>query len=448
MLRCSVNESEPTRQPLLKPPLQGRLNTFQKTMLDWNDLYPYNAVHVVKMAAAVDLARLRQVIRDTLAFHGLTSLTLNRQRGSFQFGGGSAPSDIKVIEAGADPSETLRVEIESQINTGFETAGVFQPFRFFIIREHHSFCLGLVYFHAVADAVSVVQLLRHIHSALLGDARQPGMKCFCLARPRRGFQPLALARQLVRFLARLRQQRRCARVYHHDVNDGGNRFEQLTLGPEKLRALSAAAKNWGVTINDIFLALLLRCCSAYTLNRFEHPSRRRIALGCIVNTRTDLNLSDPDGWGLFLGSFVVSHEAPEGCALPELARAIRVQTQDIKRQKAYAGPPVELALGRFLLSFFSTKYRAKLYQKHYPLWGGITNMNLNSLWPPPEGGPPVDYFRSVSTGPVMPLVLSVTTVREVVNVGLTFRASTFTVAHTRHVKNLFLQSLEQVRLSS
>ena len=448
MLPRSVNESEPTRQLLLKSPLQGRLNTFQKTMLDWNDLHPYNAVHVVKVTAAVDLARLRQVIHDTLAFHGLTSLTLNRRKGSFQFGDGSAPADLNVMEAGADPSEMLRVEIERQINTGFETAGAFQPFRFFIIREKNSYCLGLVYFHAVADAMSVVQLLRHIYGALSGDARQPGIKRFCLARPRGGFQPIALAQQLVRFLGQLWQQRRCARVYHRDVNDGGNRFEQLTLGPEMLRALSAAAKNWGVTINDVFLALLLRCCSSYTLNRFEHPSRRRIALGCIVNTRNDLNLEEPDGWGLFLGSFVVSHEAPEGCALAELARAIRVQTQAIKQQKAYAGPPVELALGRLLLSFFSTKHRAKLYQKHYPLWGGITNMNMNSLWPQPEGGPPVDYFRGVSTGPVMPLVLSVTTVLEVVNVGLTFRASTFTDAHTQHIKNLFLQLLEQVRLSS
>ncbi len=448
MLSCSVNESEPTRQPVLKPPLQGRLNAFQKTMLDWNELHPYNAVHVVRVSGKAEVAQLQEVIRDALVFRGLVGLTLNRKQGSFQFAGHGAPADINVIEAGDDPFETLRAEIERQINTGFETAGAFEPFRFFVIREKNSFCLGLVYFHAVADAVSIVQLLRHIHSTLTGGARPEDMKCFRLARARRSFQPLALAQQLVRFLAQLQRQRRCVRVYHRDLNEGGNRFEQFTLGPEMLRDLAAAAKKWDVTINDVFLALLLRCCSAYTLKRFEHPSRRRIAVGCIVNTRNDLNLAEPDGWGLFLGSFVVSHEAPEGCALADLARAIRVQTQAIKQRKAYAGPPVELALGRFLLSFYSTKDRPKLYQKHYPLWGGITNMNLNSLWPQPAGGPPVDYFRGVSTGPVTPLVLSVTTVREVVNVGLTFRTSTFTVAHSQFIKNLFLQLLEQVRLSS
>ena len=36
-------------------------------------------------------------------------------------------------------------------------------------------------------------------------------------------------------------------------------------------------------------------------------------------------------------------------------------------------------------------------------------MNLNSLWPGNEAAPTPDYFRAVSTGPVTPLVLSVST---------------------------------------
>ena len=493
-----VNENESTRHPPLKPPLQGRLNSFQRTMLDWNDLHPYNAVHVVRISAAPDLTRLHDAIRDTLALHGLTSLTLNRKRGTFQYDGRPARYEIKVIDAGENPQEMLRAEIESQVNTGFDITGPFQPFRFFVIREMESFCLGLVYFHAVADAVSIVQLLKHIYETQLGGSPPPGAKCFRLARHGFGFKPLVLTRQLAGFWQQLRQQRRSVRVVHRDANDGRNRFEQLTLAPEMLRALSAAAKAWDVTINDVFLAVLLVCCSPFALNRFKEPPRSRIAIGCIVNTRGDLDLEDPEGWGLFLGSFVVNHETPDGIRLPELARDIRRQTQAIKQRKAYAGPPLELALGRFLLSFFSTEHRTKLYQKHYPLWGGITNMNLNSLWPQPppdiapvfslsspEGGegrgeeancfrlkfpsprpaprlggeretaavcgcapwpPPADYFRGVSTGPVTPLVLSVTTVRDVVNLGLTFRATTFTDAHIRQVKKHFLQTLEQVKL--
>ncbi len=441
MLPVSVNEKEPTRHEPLSQPLQGRLNSFQRTMLDWNDLHPYNAVHVVRISAAPDLVRLQVAIRDTLAFHGLTNLTLNRRKGTFQFDDQPARHEIKIIEAGDNPQELLRAEIERQINTGFDSSGPFQPFRFFIVREKNSFHLGLVYFHAVADAVSIVQLLRQICLAQFGEGQVPAAKRFRLARHRFGFKPMALARQLAGFLKQLRQQRRAVRVFHKNTNDGTNRFEQLTLGPEVLRALAASAKAWDVTLNDIFLALLLTCCSPFTLNRFNEPARGRIAIGCIVNTRGDLELADPQGWGLFLGSFVVSHETPGGMSLPELARDIRRQTQAIKQRKEYAGPPLELVLGRFLLSFFSTEHRTKLYQKHYPLWGGITNMNLNLLWPQPADAPPVDYFRGVSTGPVTPLVLSVTTVRDVVNLGLTFRATTFTDAHIHQIKKQFLSTL-------
>ncbi len=444
MLPDSVNENESTRHEPLKPPLQGRLNSFQRTMLDWNDLHPYNAVHVVRISAPPDLVRLQNAIRDTLAFHGLTRVTLNRVKGTFQYDDHPACYEIKIIEAADNSQELLRAEIESQINTGFDISRAFQPFRFFIVRERESFHLGLVYFHAVADAVSIVQLLRQIYLAQLGDGTPPIAKRFSLARHQIGFNPLVLVRQFAGFLSQLRQQRRSVRVFHQNANDGTNRFEQLTLGPDVLAALSASAKAWEVTLNDVFLAVLLTCCSPFTLNRLNEPARGRIAIGCIVNTRNDLELIDPQGWGLFLGSFVVSHETPANMSLPELARDIRRQTQAIKRRKEYAGPPLELVLGRFLLSFFSTEHRTKLYQKHYPLWGGITNMNLNLLWPQPAGAPPLDYFRGVSTGPVTPLVLSVTTVGDGVNLGLTFRATTFTDAHIRQVKKQLLNLLEKL----
>ena len=411
-------------------------------MLDWNDLHPYNAVHGVRISAPADLARIKNAIEATLEFHGLTGLTLNRKQGTFRYTGGPAQCEMKILRATDDAPEILRAEIETQVNTGFDLSGTFLPFRFFVVAEQESFHLGLVYFHAVADATSIVQLLRQICAAYAGSGEGRGAKPFNLARQNFHFAPFALARKLAGFLAQLRQHRHSVRVAQRDVFDGRNRFEQLTLGPETLLALAAAAKEWDVTLNDIFLSALLLCCSPFTLNRFREPARGRIAIGCIVNTRGDLALKNPEGWGLFLGSFVVAHETPEGIGLKELTRDIRRQTRALKQRKDYVGPSLDLMLGRFLLSFFSTEYRAKLYQKHYPLWGGVTNMNLNSF--PPAGATPVDYFRGVSTGPVTPLVLSVTTVRDVVNLGLTFRATTFTDAGIQQVKKHFLKILEQL----
>ncbi len=59
------------------------------------------------------------------------------------------------------------------------------------------------------------------------------------------------------------------------------------------------------------------------------------------------------------------------------------------------------------------------------LGGGITNMNLNPLWEQEDGERAFDYFRAVSTGPITPLVLSVTTVKDVANIGLSYKKTVF-----------------------
>ena len=109
-----------------------------------------------------------------------------------------------------------------------------------------------------------------------------------------------------------------------------------------------------------------------------------------------------------------------------------------------ARPAIEMAFARLMLSFFSTDRRKKLYQKHYPLWGGITNMNLNSLWEQHAGESPIDYFRAVSTGPVTPLVLSLTTVRDCLNVGLTFRSTVFSAPQIDGIKRDFLDAVSHL----
>ncbi|MCX6894122.1 MAG: hypothetical protein NTZ16_01150, partial [Verrucomicrobia bacterium] len=149
--------------------------------------------------------------------------------------------------------------------------------------------------------------------------------------------------------------------------------------------------------------------------RTEATRRRKLSVGSIVNLRGDLELDSGRDFGLFLGSFVVTHEVPDQMTLPELAKAMRRQTLALKKHRLYLASSLDLALGRLAFSFFSPERRRKFYQKHYPLWAGVSNMNLNSLWPQPDDEAPADYLRAVSTGPVTPLVLSVTTIGKMVN---------------------------------
>jgi hypothetical protein len=47
------------------------------------------------------------------------------------------------------------------------------------------------------------------------------------------------------------------------------------------------------------------------------------------------------------------------------------------------------------------------------------------MWDQPEDKAKIDYFRAVSTGPATPLVFSLTTVKDVLNVGLSYRKTVF-----------------------
>ena len=142
-------------------------------------------------------------------------------------------------------------------------------------------------------------------------------------------------------------------------------------------------------------------------------------------------------FGLVLGSFVVQHEVPTGMKLADLARDIGRQTLDIKRHRLYLAAAAEWTFGRWVASFFSEERRKRFYQKHYPLWGGVSNMDVNRLWPQAGDTKPMDYFRAVSTGPATPLVLSITTVGRVANVGLTYRSTVFAATDIERIQSRF-----------
>jgi NRPS condensation-like uncharacterized protein len=206
----------------------------------------------------------------------------------------------------------------------------------------------------------------------------------------------------------------------------------------------AAADAWDVTVNDLLIGVLKKSLSPYASARATARKRRKISIGCIVNLRKDLGVDSSRVMGLFLGSFFISHEVPDGIRLRELARDIRQQTSAIKRHKLYLGTPLELRFARLMFNFFSPKRQKKFYSKYCPLMAGITNMNLNSLWEQGEEAP-LDYFRGVSTGPITPLALSVTTFGDRANLGLSYRTTVFSRLDIENLKSRFLEYLRETR---
>jgi NRPS condensation-like uncharacterized protein len=429
--------------------MKGRLNAFQKSMAEWDETHPYSAVHVVQLAGALETERLRSSIHTALAECGLTSLRLDRERFRFQYEPGPTDCEIRLLAGPGDPRCALVAEIEVQLNVPFDATQPFSPFRFLVAPAGDTFFLGLVYFHPMADAESIVWLLQNIVTCY----RQRGA---CSPRDRPDLYPDSrarllqrhpgvVARKLLSLPAHIRDLRRSHRASCREANEWTNGFTCFSLGPDDLGSLLAMKESWEVTVNDLLLALLLKSLSPCAAARERSRRRKRLSLGCIVNLRKDLGLDRKRAFGVFLGSFTVTHEVPEGISLHDLSVDVGRQTSRIKRHKLYLGTPLELGLARFAFRFFSPEQRRKLYAKHYPLWGGLTNMNLNSLWEPGGTNSPLDYFRGVSTGPVTPLVLSVTTVGDHVNLGLSYRTTVFSRADVENLQDRFRKPLEETR---
>jgi hypothetical protein len=410
--------------------MAGKLNIFQKTMFQWNGMHPYNAVHVVKVGRPLDLPRLTRTINEELERLGLTGLSIDGAQKTFHYAGGPGDYGVRVLSGTKDPHALLQSEMETEVNTPFTNDGALRPFRFFVIVEEQGFYLGLTYFHVIAGAESIILLLRHFVCRYL-DQELPGFS-FPLEIYPKGYgkllpeKPKILLRKLSAIPAQVSDLRRSSKPGHHGAGDQKNGLVVFSLTSQELETLLRTSKRWGITLNDLFLGILLKCLSPFSPKRFTASRRTQISVGSIVNIRKDLGINSLKTFGLFLGSFTVSHPVPEGIPLEALSRGVHEQTLRLKKRKLYLGTPMELWLGQVLLFFHSPEGRKKFYTKRYPLWGGITNMNLNPLWPMADKEGAVDYFRAVSTGPITPLVLSITTVEDIVNIGLTYKRAVFT----------------------
>ncbi len=408
----------------------GRLNVFQRAMLQWNDLHPYHAVDVLRFGGRPEVDRLRQVVARRLSLRGLASLRIHRSAGTFHYDGAPLPVEIHEVDAGTDPAGSLNTEIERQLGLRFDAAGRFLPFRFFVLVEESSFLLGTTYFHPVADGESVARLLRDVATDYV-TGRSGEVRAALELHPRRHDRLLAsrspgvTARKVLALPSEIRAHKRSWRPPLRDPEDLSNRVRVTPWPADALARLTGTARAWGVTLHDLLLAMSLRALAPLATRRHDEPRRRNLTLGTIVNVRRDHGIDGGRVFGLFLGSFVVSHGVPEGIGLGPLAAEVQRQTSAVKRSRLYLATPLELRLASRLIAWSPIPERRTFFYRNYPIAGGITNMNLNELWPD-DGTRPLDYLRAVSTGPVAPLVLAVVTFGGRMHCSLIWRPAVFT----------------------
>ena len=190
--------------------------------------------------------------------------------------------------------------------------------------------------------------------------------------------------------------------------------------------MQRAATAWGVTRNDLLLALLIRSLVP-VVGRGDGGRRREIAVASIVNLRRDFGTPVRATFGQFLSSFRVAHPVPAGIALEALARDVHVQTARVRRRKLYLQTLVALAgVGRALAAVHAGAPCARLRQELPGLGGAHDAQRRRAL---ARGGRRSSAVRSicaaVSTGPLAPLVLAATTAGNGLHLGISYRTAAF-----------------------
>ena len=410
--------------------MKGRLNLFQAAMLRWRSLHPYSAVHAVHVELPLDALRLSAVIDGELQALGLTGLTLDARRKRYEYAGGPSHAPLAVVNAGDDPLHALAREIERELNTPFESDGALVPFRFVAIEGRTSFHLALTYDHWIAAADSIVVLLKGLRDAYLGVAapRQAPLLLYP-ATTRRLFR--LHARDAIRGLRRMREiaasARRSVRARYPGGDDPGNGFVYCRVDPPDFAVAVRTAKAWGVTVNDLLLAVLMQVLDPVAGERPSDKRRHELAVASIVNVRADFGYDATTTFGQFLSSFRVAHALPPGTSLRELARDIHAETSRTKNEKLYMQTLLAIVALAGIWHVLSPTRRQGFHAKHYPVWGAISMMNVDAQWRDAGGElPPPEYVRAVSTGPLAPLVIAATTAAGVLHAGFSYRTAAFT----------------------
>ena len=406
--------------------MKGRLNLFQSMMLRWREIHPYNAVHVVAIPRPMDAAQLARDIDTYRERAGLTGLLLDAPGRRYEYRGGAAHTAVTTLAGHADPDAVVRAEMERQLNAPFPATGPIEPFRFFAVDAGARFYLGVAYDHFIAGGDSIVVLLKritdlHMGAPSIAETQELYPPTFVRLFARHA---LSLAAGLPHFAGILASCRRAARPPFPGGDDPGNGLVQHTIDGANFANLARVAAAWGVTGNELLIAILLRALSPFAAERWS-GRRNQLAIGSIINVRNDYQPGPTRVFGQFLSSCRVANPVPPGMSLRDLAADVHAQLGRVRRRRLYLQMLVMIAVAGRVWRFLSPVQRARFHAKNYPLMAGITPLNVNALWREAGGSAPPRYLRAVSTGPLAPLVVAATKAGSALELGFTYRTAAF-----------------------
>jgi hypothetical protein len=429
----------------------GRLNAFQRVMLQWSELHPYNAAHTYQLSGPLNLPALREAIRETLEHNGLGIAEIDPEGLSYRHEAIDASQSAEVALVGGEglPEKRLAAHLARELNEPFARPRC-QPFRFSVVDAGPtSHYVSLTYDHWVADSVGARLLMRHVLGRYLKlDIPEnqgtldlyPGTYREVFAHRLHGSH---LAMPVLRSIRSWIDNRAAWRVAYASVSQMAIGYAMYAVRPGTVQKVCRFAHANEASVNDVFLAVLARALANFLPRRAAKAGARHMALGTIVDTRGDAGEDLSESLGTFLGYFVTRVAGDQTVSLDGLTRHIAATTRLQKAQRSYLDSAVNYRVASAIWPRLKPESRLHFARRALPLTAGISNVYLRGTWIDQQGaGRILDVRRAVSNGPTLPLVVSPTTLGENMNIAVTYRLTGFSQAKIDGIMESFVNQLE------
>jgi hypothetical protein len=426
----------------------GRLNAFQRLMLQWSELHPYNAVHVYRIARPLERARLVDAVRQTFFATGLGLVEIDAGELTYRCRTDYAP-EVTVVDGGDDPESALADWVSRELNRPFARPRC-KPWRFSALRAGaDAHYVVVAYDHWVADSVAARFVLQHVLDRYCGWNRPENRRPLDLypgtyreVFPQR-LGPAGLLKAGVHSFGQWMGTRQAAQVPYASSRQMDVRFELHRAAAGTAPRLREFARSLGATVHDVVLAALGRAMAAH-LPRRATQKGRSLSLGTIVDVRGEAQ-EDLDGsLGAFLSYFLVRLAADRSMGLAEAVRCVAAATGPIKARRTYLNSMLNMKLAGAVWPRLRATAKPFFMRRMLPMTAGVSNVVIRDGWlARSANGDVTEYFRGASTGPILPLVLSPTTLGEQLNVGVSYRTAGFSSRKIADVMGLFMEQIER-----
>lgn len=428
-----------------------RFNFFQQSMLRWDRLHPYNAVHSVRVAGPANVDALRTATWELAKAAELGEFAVNHLGTAYEY----RPLQVirvQEVAPGANGEARLTEVITEEINTPFH-GDVHHPVRWTVFNDAGSDAhyIVLCYHHAISDAFGIERLLAAVLRRYLELPAGPDDAKLTtrLTRLDRSLRPQSGVINHIIGQIRLSFRHREMRRVHKmpDERLGGDYTAvALRTAPEHLMdQLTAGCEQMGVGVNDAFIAAFASAIAEQTPDRQTSRRRKHLAMATVVGARRNLPREQADDFGVCLSSIMAVLRRPD-VPVAELVKDVARQTRALKTNPTRAAAETNLRYFaiRWLWWLAAVKHDRRSYRRVFPICGGVSTVYVAEDRFADLAPRVTRYVRACPTGPVMPLLLGPTIYHGRLELGLTYRIASRTRAQAEAMLERIISRLEEL----